>query len=133
MEVVYAMLLLAANALAALTTVNCANADLEIGCSEGRCYASSAGDFTPMSLAFNDTGSVSACAYTGCFEGRGLVQGDERYLSIIARDLTFEPNVNEQPFQADVVIIWDRQDNIALLKMAGYAQPLTCQIISTER
>lgn len=110
-------------------TVNCQNADLEIGCSDGRCYASNAGEFTPMSLAFNDAGSVSACAYAGCFDGQGDVQGDERYLSIIARNLVFSPNVNDTPYQADVVIVWDRLDNVALVKMAGFAQPLTCQIL----
>ncbi len=127
-----ALLTLLSAAVVQPTTVNCKNADLEIGCSDGRCYATPEGEFTPMDLAFNDTGSVSVCAYAGCWSGQGTVQADERYVSIIARNLPFEPDVNDRQQQDDVLIMWDRQDNVALLKLIGYAQPMTCQLLPTQ-
>lgn len=129
MKTVTTLLVVLSSFVLQAATVNCTNPDLEISCSEGRCYAAATGDFTPMSLAFTSNGSVSACAYAGCWEGEGKAAGDSRYLSIIARDLPFTPNVNPQPNLEDVVILWDRQDNIALLKLAGYAQPMQCRIL----
>ena len=113
-------------ATTAVTTFNCRNADLEVTCNEARCIASAEGDFTPMSLAFNDAGSFSLCAYSGCWEGEGRVFSDSRYLHIMARNLAFTPDVNPEPNRQDLAIVLDKTDNIALLKLGHYAQPMPC-------
>lgn len=120
--------LLAAAPAQAGTVWHCSNPDLEIGCGDGRCQATPAGEFTPMDVDFSDDGSVSACAYSGCWDGAGEVQGDARYLTIIARDLAFSTAPDRVDARADVVLVLDREDDVAVLKMAGYAQPLVCEV-----
>lgn len=106
---------------------HCSNPDLEVGCGDGRCTAATAGDFTPMDVDFGDDGSLSVCAYSGCWEGDGRVQDDARYLAIIARDLPFSTSPDRADARADVALMLDRADGIALLKVAGYAQPMLCE------
>lgn len=48
----------------------CRNENAEISCDDKSCSVSMAGDFTPMSLSTDTEGSLSLCAYSGCWEGK---------------------------------------------------------------
>ena len=60
---------------------NCRNPHFEAGCSGGQCTAAPPGDFTPMDIAFTEDGSLSACMYSGCWEGNGQAGGEYITLS----------------------------------------------------
>src|SRR5690606_22757830 len=117
--VLSALLLVLVISSACAEDLRCRNPDLEVGCSEGKCSAAKAGEFTPMDLVFGSDGWVSACAYAGCWEGQGEVKSDSRYLIIIARDLPFSTSPEDVSVHSNVVLIWDRSDEIGMLKMAS--------------
>ena len=105
---------------------NCRNPHFEAGCSGGQCTAAPPGDFTPMDIAFTEDGSLSACMYSGCWEGDGQAGGDARFLTLVARDLEFHPAVEDPPRRGDLALLLDRDSGTALLSMDPYAQPLVC-------
>lgn len=126
--VLLAMLALPAGA----TTWNCRNADMEVACSEGECHATVDHGFTPMDVAFNDDGSISVCAYAGCWEGEGEVFTDGRFLSIAARGLVYSTDQErgtDQERRHDLAILLDLDDNVAMLKSGVFAQPLICRVL----
>lgn len=126
MLLVLAVLLMCTTANA--TVWHCTNRDMEIGCSEDGCNALPPGDFTPMSINFTDSGHVYACMYSGCWEGQGEVFRSERFLSIHARDLVYSTDPNPGEMREDVALTVDLDDNIALMKVGQYAQPLVCRL-----
>ena len=113
---------------AAATVWNCRNPDMEIACSDGECNAALEHGFTPMDVAFSDDGSVSVCAYAGCWEGEGAVFTDGRFLGITAQDLVYSTDPDGERHHA-LAILLDLHDNVALLKSGVYAQPLLCRTL----
>lgn len=111
----------------AAPTWHCRNHDFEASCTDGRCAASPEGEFTPMDIAFDEKGGISACAYSGCWTGNGQSGGDARYYTLVARDLVFEPVITDPPRRGDLALVLDREQGIALLSMAPFAQPLVCR------
>ncbi len=101
--------------------------DLEVTCAEGACEAATEGDFTPMSVDFDDSGTISACAYSGCWEGTGEVVSSGDFLVVIGHDLPFSTARDSESAGADVVVALDREDRVATLKAEGFAQPLLCE------
>lgn len=121
--------LLAMCATANATIWHCTNKDMEIGCSETTCTALlEQGDFTPMSINFTDDGFVFACMYSGCWEGQGKVFRDDRFLSIHAHNLIYSTDPNPGEMREDVALLVDLEDNVALMKVGQYSQPLVCKI-----
>lgn len=109
-------------------TWNCRNPDMEISCSDGHCQSTEEHSFTPMDVAFNDAGEMFLCAYSGCWEGRGEVTKSARFLSIAATNLTYSTDPKPGEMKQHAAILLDLSDNIALLKLGSYAQPLVCNV-----
>lgn len=99
--------------------------DLEISCDTEHCETSDS--FTPMSVTVDDAGSMSVCAYTGCWEGTGTVVQSERFVVLTGHDLPFSTAPDAAESQADIVIAIDKQDHVAILKAGSFAQPLLCE------
>lgn len=116
----------AAKLVPSAATWRCRN-DLEVRCGEAGCEASGDGDFTPMSVHLDESGSISVCAYTGCWEGAGVATGDDRFLVLTGRELEFTTAPAAEPAPADLAIVLDRTDGVATLKVNEFAQPLICQ------
>lgn len=112
-------LLLAATASAA--NWQCRN-DLEIRCGSGNCQAETGDAFTPMSVSFDDAGRMSVCAYSGCWEGTGKVLQNENFMSVTGHKLKFSTGDSTE----SIAILFDRNDDVALLKVGEFAQPLVC-------
>lgn len=100
---------------------NCRN-DLEIRCSSDSCVQSKS--FTPMDISFDDSGSISICAYTGCWEGSGKVSTSQNFTVITGRDLPFSSDPSNTN---NVVVAIDTNDNVAVMKAAPFAHPFICK------
>lgn len=111
---------------AAADSWQCTN-DLEVTCVKGACTAETEGGFTPMSVSFDASGTLSVCAYSGCWQGTGSFVRDPRFLVLLGHDLPFSTAPAATPVNADVVISLDREDGVATLKVGGFAQPLLCR------
>lgn len=106
---------------------NCRN-DIEVQCVSGECSSvAEQGSFTPMSLAFSSTGSFSLCAYSGCWDGEGTVVSMAPFLVITLAKAEWSDPSSEGELDADVMIAFDRQDKIALIKARSFATPLHCK------
>jgi hypothetical protein len=101
---------------------NCRN-DLEIRCGE-KCEVSD--DFTPMDVTVDDQGKLSACAYSGCWEGQGKALVTEDFLTVAAHGLPFSTAASEQQ-NANVLVGIDLGDQIGVIKVGGFAMPLICK------
>lgn len=112
--------------LVSAETWNCKNRNMEVTCSDGECAVSDA--FTPMDVAFNDSGDLLVCAYSGCWEGEGEIYRSGNFLGIFGKQLSFSTDPDPDRKQ-DVALLLDMTDNVALLKAGVYAQPLICRTI----
>lgn len=101
----------------------CRNDDLEIGCDAEGCSVSES--FTPMSVAFDEKGQMSVCAYSGCWEGKAnQIVSSNDYLILAASRLDWTQGSGAD---ASIGVLLDRRSGIAVLNGAGYAHPMTCQ------
>lgn len=112
---------------------NCRNPDIEVGCDSEKCTALGRGDFTPMSVAFTKEGYISACMYSGCWEGEGRATDSGRFLAILASNLIWSTDPEPGSRRQDVAILFDRNDRVAMLKAGDYAQPLLCTLLVPQR
>lgn len=111
--------------VSALEKWRCKN-DLEVSCLDGGCNATHDESFTPMSISITEAGELSVCAYSGCWEGDAEIVPKERFVIVVGSKLPF--STSPDPGMAeDILIAIDRSDNIALLKVDTFAQPLICE------
>lgn len=104
----------------------CTN-DLEVRCGGGTCEVETADAFTPMSVTVDDSGAISVCAYSGCWEGTGEVFESGEFLVLAGQDLEFSTSRDSPSSRADIAIAIDRADGVATLKAAEFAHPLLCE------
>jgi hypothetical protein len=97
--------------------------EFESQCVQGHCEVSKKGEFTPMSVSFDDQGEMKVCAYSGCWEGRGKVFSTPEFLTIAGSQLELS-TANDS--RENILISLDRSDNIAILKAGEFAHPLQC-------
>lgn len=109
----------------AIESWQCRN-DLEINCHEGRCAAEVDGGFTPMSIDVDDSGSISVCAYSGCWEGTGEILRSGTFLLLIGHDLPFSTSPDAEQ-KEDIAITIDRNDGVGILKVGTFAHPVLCK------
>jgi hypothetical protein len=98
--------------------------DLEIRCGAGNCAAETAGGFTPMDINFDETGKMSVCAYTGCWEGTGKVFRDGDFVMLAGRNMKFSTAAD---MNRNIAITLDTKDDVAFVKAGDFAQPLLCK------
>jgi hypothetical protein len=100
---------------------DCRNNDMEITCASEKCAASS--DFTPMDIGFNDHGSMTICAYSGCWEGKGKVFKSGDHILISGHKLGWHGTTHGS---GDFMIALDKSTGIAVINGEGIAMPLIC-------
>lgn len=109
---------------------SCRNHDLEIQCGEGKCESVSAnGDsgFTPMDITVADSGAVSVCAYTGCWEGEGKVLRTDDFLVVAGHELPFSTAAESRDMRSNVLVAVDLHDGFGVIKAGGFAHPVRCR------
>ena len=99
--------------------------DLEIRCDVEHCEV--ADSFTPMDVQFDDAGSMSGCAYSGCWEGKGTVVQREHFVVLTGYDLPFSTAPDSADSRAAIVLVLDRADQVGMLKAGAFAHPLRCE------
>ena len=99
--------------------------DLEISCDAEHCEA--AESFTSMDVRFDDAGSMSVSAYSGCWEGTGTVVQSENFIVLTGHDLPFSTAPDAADSQENIVIAIDKEDHVAILKAGSFAQPMICE------
>lgn len=105
---------------------HCQN-DLEVRCTSEHCEVQEADSYTPMGINFDDSGSMSVCAYTGCWEGDGTVVKSNDFLILTGDGLKFSTAPDSADMSTDIVIVLDRSDNVAIVKAGTFAHPLLCE------
>ena len=111
---------------------NCKN-DLEITCNSKKCEAQIDNGFTPMDVNVDDSGAMSVCAYTGCWEGTGEILKSEGFAIIAGHNLKFSTAPNSEGMNESIVIVIDTYDNVAILKAGAFAHPLICKKLNGSR
>jgi hypothetical protein len=112
------------------TSFSCTN-DIEVQCDTDGCSVEDKDAFTPMSVTFDNSGTLSVCAYTGCYEGTAEVWQKASFLSLHAGGLAFSSVASTPDDAEDIAITIDLRDSIAVLKVGAFAQPLLCKSSST--
>ncbi len=111
---------------AGLMTITCSNCRLEIQCDTRGCRVEDSESATPMEVTLDDSGSYSACAYSGCWEGQAEVLKTETHLILHATQAPFFSGGSSTDGKPMVVSV-DLTDDIAVLKVGPFAQPLQCR------
>jgi len=109
-------------ALASATTWVCHNKDMEITCTPEKCTSS--GGFTPMNISFSDHGSMTICAYSGCWEGKGTVLISGNHILISGHKLDWRGATHGSD---DFMVALDESTGIAVVNGDGFAMPLICR------
>lgn len=104
---------------------HCKN-DIEVSCLDGSCKVIDDDGFTPMSINVTGTGAVSVCAYSGCWEGAAERVPTDGYFIVVGHRLPFSTNPDPRMAQ-DIILAIDKTDNVGLLKVDTFAQPLICE------
>ena len=102
----------------------CSNQDTEIACDTSGCEV--AETFTPMSVSL-DTGSLSVCAYSGCWQGppSSVHLASDRFHTFTAKALPFS---TAPASVADIAITVDLHSGVATLIVADvFAHPMHCE------
>ena len=121
-----ALLLVASSVFA--ESWQCKN-DLEIQCTNNQCKVSEQGEFTSMDIHFDDSGEISVCAYSGCWEGISDVLNTANFLVLLAQDLGFSSALETNDSGQNMSLSLDKHDGIAVLKLDSFAQPLHCRLM----
>ncbi len=106
------------------TNWQCRN-DVEVSCNAEGCEAEDS--FTAMDVRVDETGAMSVCAYSGCWEGTGTVVNSEAFIVLTGHNLPFSTAPDLEDSKEDIVIAIDRADQVAILKAGAYAHPLLCE------
>jgi hypothetical protein len=104
----------------------CENKQLEITCDRKGCSGTTPTDgFTPMGITVSERGQFSACAYSGCWEGRAsTIQRSKRYLYLSGR---FRWSGTSHG-RAELAALIDRKNRTAVFMGEGFVNPMTCSL-----
>ena len=67
------------------------------------------------------------CAYSGCWEGQGEVQSTDAFLIISLEDTPWSFPPDRISGAEDIVIAFDRDDKVAVVKAGEFAHPFLCK------
>ncbi|OFW99562.1 MAG: hypothetical protein A3E78_00195 [Alphaproteobacteria bacterium RIFCSPHIGHO2_12_FULL_63_12] len=103
---------------------NCRN-QIEVWCAADGCAATPAEESTPMDFWASADGSLSACAYSGCWEGRATVSASAGRLLWIGDNLPFASSV--EGAAGDVTLLILAKDGVGFIRAGGIATPVLCR------
>jgi hypothetical protein len=106
-------------------TWHCRNT-VEVHCRDGNCVALDPDETTPLDVAFSTAGGFAVCAYTGCWDGDAAPLATEPFL-VIAQPRAPWSDPARADGEADVAIVFDRADRVAVVKAGGLVVPLQCR------
>ena len=99
---------------------------VEVHCDESSCGAIPRDEMTPMDVVFNSDGGFSVCAYSGCWDGAGAVATVGPFVTIMQTDVPWSDPARADGAE-DVLIGFDADDRVALVKVGAFAVPLNCK------
>ncbi|MCB2097318.1 MAG: hypothetical protein KDE05_06770 [Parvularculaceae bacterium] len=106
---------------------NCRN-QVEVWCAADGCAATPPDESTPMDIWASageaGTGTISACAYTGCWEGAAATSAAVGRLLWIGDDLPFKSVI--EGATSDVTLLILAEDGVGFIRVGGIATPLLC-------
>ena len=108
------------------TTLWQCNNTIEVSCVDGSCQTAEDNGFTPMSVNLDESGSMSVCAYSGCWEGSAEVLYSSEFVIFVGNQLAFS-TANGKDTQANIVVSVDKKDAVGTLKVDEFAQPILCK------
>jgi hypothetical protein len=77
-----------------------------------------------MSVSLDERGKVSACAYSGCWEGRAQVLRKDGGFLYAAGSYRFSTSQSKE--RTKVAIAIDREARVGFVLVSSFAHPLTC-------
>lgn len=123
LEVAVALMLGASKSEVPPESWNCRN-QIEVWCAADGCAAAPPGEFTPMDIWAMEDGTISACAYTGCWEGTATRSASAGRLLWIGEDLPFQSAVAGA--LDDVTLLILAEDGVGFIRVGGIATPVLC-------
>ena len=103
--------------------------DLEVSCNAEQCEAAAADEFTPMRIFVEESGAMSVCAYSGCWEGRGELVRNGYFMIWTGQDLKFSTSPDSEDAGESIALVLDRRDHIGVLKAGAFAHPVHCEAV----
>ncbi len=102
--------------------------NLEVHCAADGCSAESGDGVTPMDVVFGTSGGFSVCAYSGCWDGAGTVAASGPLLTIMQTAVSWSDPARADGAE-DVLIAFDADDQVAIVKAGGFTVPLNCKAV----
>lgn len=102
----------------------CAN-NLEVWCTVDSCAAKDEDETTPMDVWLSADGRFSICAYTGCWEGDGVVTNTAGRSLWVADDIEFSSGSGG--FSADVSVLMIEREGVGFVRVGAIATPMLCR------
>lgn len=102
---------------------NCRN-QIEVWCAADGCAATEAGSSTPMDIWASADGSISACAYSGCWEGKAAYGASAGRLLWSGDNLPFVSTVEGAAGNVTLLIL--AADGVGFVRAGGIATPVLC-------
>lgn len=122
-ELAAALMLGASKAEVPPESWNCRN-QIEVWCAADGCAATPPDEFTPMDIWATQTGALSVCAYSGCWEGKATASAAGGRLLWSGDALPFQSSV--EGAVGDVTLLILAADGVGFIRAGGIATPLLC-------
>lgn len=105
-------------------TWNCRN-QVEVWCASDGCAATPEEQSTPMDIWASADGALSACLYSGCYQGRAGYAAAGGRLLWQADDLPFVSAI--EGATGDVTLLILAEDGVGFIRAGGIATPVLCR------
>ncbi len=102
---------------------NCRN-QIEVWCAADGCAATPPDALTPMDIWASADGTISACAYSGCWEGKAAVTSAAGRLLWAADNLPYVSAVRGAA--GDLTLLILARDGVGFVRAGGIATPVLC-------
>lgn len=107
---------------------NCTNRDIEVQCSETSCENSDV--FTPLSVLVDSVnGSMSVCAYSTCYDGKGVVVKNGSHLIFSGHTLASSSDATDIE---NVMLGINSESKVAVINGLSFASPMLCSLVNSE-
>ncbi len=103
---------------------NCRN-QIEVWCAADGCAATPPDESTPMDIWASTDGAISACAYSGCWEGNAAASASAGRLLWTGDGLPFVSAIDGA--KGDVTLLILAWDGVGFIRAGGIATPVLCR------